>query len=723
MPDKLNKKPKTKIARHAPVKDFNELLKNVEKLYSPEDLIEIKEIYKSLKSSGKQKYKLIRDIVPIKEWLESDYYLGSFAYDLFPYWKKVIIDIIDYPKHNFDKEGNPININQVILTGSIGTGKSTAAIILLVRKIYELSCYENISALFKLGSIARIAFAYLSVTREQAQNTGFAALQELIDQIPYFTEHFPRRGTLDSALIWPQERLFVMHGSVANHFIGMNLMGSILDEANFYGSGRQTEDGGVSANSKVARLYTQIITRAESRFIIEGENKSLSILVSSSTNISSFTEERINQSINDPSTYIVSPALWDVKPQNYKRGKFLVYIGGDGFEPFVIKDLEDINRLLVANSHKELHGVSLLDSYMLLPENLKSKILKVPDEHRSAFLQDVVIALQDLGGVSSAASRKFFTSYTAYNKCIDETLVHPFTKSEFKISTTKYSSEEGFLPISAYLVPNITFKDMNKLRYMHVDLAATGDSIGISMGHISGWKVVHQQFDNASEEEQKEKSALDKLAQEYDPHGLSALFYKTPNKDTGDRVLAEHRMPIVEMDFILRLNPPAKPERMPISKIRDFILYLTSMGIKFGKITFDQWGSEQIKQELTELGYNVGSLSVDRTTEPYYALANLIYEERFRSYHYPKFQEEFFGLVEDRVRHKIDHTLNGSKDTSDSVAGTVYNAITAEDKTDLGTENLAEVFVSSNSGNTAQKDMEDLINILNKELINSKYSY
>ena len=38
---------------------------------------------------------------------------------------------------------------------------------------------------------------------------------------------------IDSALIWPEERMFVTVGSTHSHFIGLDMIGAILDEANF----------------------------------------------------------------------------------------------------------------------------------------------------------------------------------------------------------------------------------------------------------------------------------------------------------------------------------------------------------------------------------------------------------------------------------------------------------------------------------------------------------
>ena len=56
----------------------------------------------------------IRDIVPIEQWINDEYYVGPDALSIYPYWKQHILNIFN----------SPVRINEVILTGGLGTGKS-----------------------------------------------------------------------------------------------------------------------------------------------------------------------------------------------------------------------------------------------------------------------------------------------------------------------------------------------------------------------------------------------------------------------------------------------------------------------------------------------------------------------------------------------------------------------------------------------------------------------
>lgn len=53
---------------------------------------------------------LVRPIVPIEEWVESEYYASPDIHSLYPFWKQHMIKIFN----------SPVPINEVILHGSLG---------------------------------------------------------------------------------------------------------------------------------------------------------------------------------------------------------------------------------------------------------------------------------------------------------------------------------------------------------------------------------------------------------------------------------------------------------------------------------------------------------------------------------------------------------------------------------------------------------------------------
>lgn len=567
----------------------------------------------------------------------------------------------------------------------------------MLRKVYELSCYENISSLFpNLSSISRIAMAYLSVTQAQAKMTGFHGIRELFDAVPYFREIFTRDPNIDSMLVWPQENMFITYGSRLNHFIGLDLIGATLDEANFH-SGRETkETGSANLDNPIYLLYDQVVSRAHSRFVTKDGNDSLSIIASSATIASSFTEERIKKGLDDPTVYIASPALWDVRPEQYDPERFYVFAGSEVVDPIIVDDIATLNRVLESHKYKTIDvDMSIKQALQYVPSDIRYKMVSVPEEHRSAFKSNIIYMLQDLAGFSVAASNRFFTSKQAYESCIKDDLKHPFTKEEIVVSTTPNLTQEGYLQVMDYVDPTFKINNPQIPRYMHLDLALTGDSVGIAMSHISGWKRLNDGI--PAEQTKVEESIF--------VGGTSTAFeasLKSFRPTSGIQVHDnELKLPIITIDFMLRINPPNKPYQISYSKIRDFILWMKYVQkVNIQLITFDQFQSAQMAQELSESGIPTSYLSVDRTPTPYRTLANLIQDDRVNYYSYEPFRRELFSLIESRTTSNkvtIDHPKGGSKDVSDAVAGAVYNAVISNDKTDTTEVSLAETFVQVNT--------------------------
>ena len=193
----------------------------------------------------------LRKIVPIEEWINDTYYVGPDALSIYPYWKRHIINIFN----------SPIRINEVILTGGLGTGKTTIANIILLRKIYELSCYNNIPALFNLMTSSKIMLAYFNLNLGQALLTGYGQLKEMIDNCPYFQEHFSRNIKKDSEITWPQANMMVRFASGTQHTIGTNLIGSVLDEANFFSKTEKITEANLVIQDKAKQIYTETRNR------------------------------------------------------------------------------------------------------------------------------------------------------------------------------------------------------------------------------------------------------------------------------------------------------------------------------------------------------------------------------------------------------------------------------------------------------------------------------
>ena len=154
------------------------------------------------------------------------------------------------------------------------------------------------------------AFLYFSLTKFQAERSGFAQLRSIIDNVPYFKELFKRNPYRNSTLDFP-ENIRIFYGSSTGDMIGLNCISAIIDEANFFGdsSGSEVNMGDVED------LYKAVLSRTSSRFTANGVNNSLNLVISSTTFTKSMTSKLYEKSLTDPSIKYTRARLWDIKPK------------------------------------------------------------------------------------------------------------------------------------------------------------------------------------------------------------------------------------------------------------------------------------------------------------------------------------------------------------------------------------------------------------------------
>ena len=563
---------------------------------------EIVRMLDSLAGVGGDEPVQVREIIPIEEWVESSYYSGPVC-RMYDFWKEKIVEVF--------RKG----INEVIVIGSIGGGKTTFANALLMRKLYELSCYKNPEALFKLLVGTRIAFMYFTVTLKQAVWTGFAMLRDMIDATPYFRNEYPRDREVNSEIRFP--RMSVYTGSEFTHQLGLALLGAVLDEANFLRAKDPLE--------KARTLYTAIIERRKSRFVVDGKDRGLSVLVSSAEELSSFVEERIRKVSGASDVLVVSVVGYELKRHHYSSDSFVVFVGTEFTRPRIIDTVDDLVEVLgwfkvSKDVLEEVRKFPVKYSVKhVIPVEYRAYFKEVPIDFRRAFEEDIYRALRDVLGVSMGGENKLFRSMLAY----DEALVQK--PKLFKDDVVQLSSKDEVRLQDMFRLDLVVDRDVP--RYIHVDLGIKGDRTGMACAKVIGIK-------------------------------------KT---DLGD-------LPIVEVEWMVGIEPNRRyvDDEVPLWKIREFLVWLKDSGVNVVKVTFDSFQSVDMIQLLQRRGFQVERLSVDKTDEAYRNLVTLYLERRIKHVENVVYRKELFALEWDGK--KVDHPAGGSKDVADAVAGTVYMA-------------------------------------------------
>lgn len=602
-----------------------EILEKIEKL-SPTEKEALRDIIKKI-NKGEVSFEgvlnelrgYIYDYVPVdmKTFLEDPYYLGEISDFIYEPVRETLIQIF---------EGN---YNIVILTGSIGWGKTTTASIATVRLIYELLCYKKPARVFGLFETTPIALLLLGPYKEQVSVTLFANVANLINSIKFFRERIRYKiDETDSVIVFPDKNLLVLAkpGSDSS-ILAHNVISAVIDEANFYGK---------ETYKRVNTIYNMLIARMKSRYLEGGKLPAKLFLISSAGSWDSFVETKIRELQGRENVFIRRYAIWDVKKDYYASERFPVFIGTRSMPPRILKD-----------SEVEFYSKNFTDD-----EPKGEKVIWVPVDFEQDFKDDIYMSLRDLAGVSTISANPFFGDIKRIYECVvsegkplptGEILQHPFNVLEWKYQVDDLyiewdkitrSTQYGRIPIINPRAP----------RFVHIDLGIREDACGICMGHIAGFE-------------------------------RGKLYTK----------------PIVYIDFLLRVIPPKSGEIL-ISDIRNIILEFLNNNFDIKVITMDKFQSIDTIQMFRQFNLEAYNLSVEKY-EAYKLLKDVIYERRVYFYDYPPLVSELIKLELNITKGKVDHPEGGSKDVADALCGvinSIYDYISSRKDVSIPTEVIYE---------------------------------
>lgn len=571
----------------------------------------------------------VRKPVSIDEFVTHDDYFGAIGSGLFPCWRREL-DLI------FNKENQ---YSEVVVTGAIGTGKTTFAVVALAYKLYWLTCLRNPWTYFEMmPGITRFVFGLFNATRELSANVHAAKILSAFNSCPYFrwlttgaTEESEKEKDV---LKFPNNIQFAF-GSRAMHALGQDLIGGMLDEMNFQQETRISEQ---ELKSQAREMYRQTSRRILSRFPprpgLGRKSPGLLFLVSSRKGEDDFLDTHIREHGEaNPTIHVISYSTWDAighRPGQYPSGKwFRVVVGDDRFRSRILPDNE--------------------------PEPEGYRVIQVPEEHRKEFEADPDGAIMDIAGVPIKGGGRPLIQRDKLYECIGYDQEYHPRKHPFKVDQvvlglrTKNFIEEDFIwqeivqLVDPYRNMYMPIVNPSAHRYIHLDPATSGDcSYGFAMGHVAGRTKV-----------------------------------KRPDPLTHIEV--EIAAPVIYIDIVLGITHPPGDE-IDLSKVRAFIFFLRKLGFPIFAVNSDQYQSVDTLQTFKKLGYQAERVSLDLKPENYGMFRQSIHEGRLLIYEYKPFVEEAVWLQIDRAKKdKVFALENRHKDISDAVAGVVA-AIMSDEK-------------------------------------------
>jgi hypothetical protein len=388
--------------------------------------------------------------VSITEFIESPLYLDK-AGEIYP---KVMVELLELNNPDGDRLGG--KYNEAVLTGSIGSAKTTCALLTTAYQLYIMSCFRNPHKVFGLDKSSEILFIFQSLSGTAAKNVDYGRFRALIEHSPYFNSQFSYQKDIESELRFPH-RIFVrpVSGDIGGT-IGQNVFGGLIDEVNFMEiteKSKKSVDGGTYDQAAV--LYDSISRRRKSRFMQQGRLPGIMCLVSSKHYPGQFTDGKVAEAETDPTIFVYDKRTWDVMPEGtFTNEWFWIYKGSDTKQPFIVED----------ESHYDLKD-PLFD--------------RIPVEYKPDFQRDIMGSLRDIAGVSTIAKRPFIYNTESITKCMGR-VNSVFSRSEVDFKYTQLGIYPGRL------------RDSWEPRAVHVDLAKTGDSAGFCMGYVKGFMSIRR---------------------------------------------------------------------------------------------------------------------------------------------------------------------------------------------------------------------------------------
>lgn len=492
---------------------------------------------------------------------------------------------------------------ETVLTGGIGSAKTTCALWTTAYQLYLLSALKNPQGEFGLDRSSEILFVFQTLSADKAKKLDFARFKHLMENSPYFNEKFPFQRGLESELRFPNRIIVRPVSGAQTATIGENVFGGLLDEVNFMAvveNSKSSIDGGTYDQAQA--LYNSIATRRKSRFMKGGKVYGMLCLVSSKRYPGQFTDRKEAEAkiqiaeTGKSNIYIYDKRTWEIKPEGSFCGEwFHVFAGDASRKPRVL-------------SEEELADFGEEDAHL---------ICRIPVEHRWEFENDIITALRDVAGVSTLATTPYFPD--------TESVAAGFGVTS-NLFTTDYAD---FVKTKATMDLS---RIANKLlpRAAHIDLSKTGDSTGLVIGHVAGFKQLLR----------------------------------------GDEV---EILPEITIDGVLEIKPPRGGEIL-YWKIREILYALRDAGLNIKWVTCDSYQSTDNLQILKQKGFVTGEISMDTSIRPYALVKSAFTDRRIYCPKHDLLQMELVSLEFDAKKGKVDHPDVGvcsSKDVADALAGVV----------------------------------------------------
>lgn len=502
---------------------------------------------------------------------------------------------------------------EVVEGGGIGTGKNYFADMGLAYIIYDLSSYYSPQTEFGLAPGSDIIFMLQSKTVKLAKRVVFGQFSSRLTLSSYFRAYFAHDPRVRTELRFPSNIIVMPVSSTDAAAIGMNIFGGIIDEMSFMEKIRRSKRAGYETQvyDQAEKLYTTVIRRMESRFMIMGRVPGKLFLLGAANHPQDFISRKMReaQELQDAGKpcpiFVMCLAQWESLPEDRFSGeKFKIELPSEQSAGRILPEGED--------------------------PSADAEIRDVPVEYKKSFEDDFVGALKDIGGIPVGEKKKFIREVEKIQLCAQK--FQDIMGPDQLFSVDLVESHKYHTPLDIvnmdYIMEHL---DPSTPVGAHIDLAKTECLCGLAIGRV-----------------------LAKVKKEGIVPGVSPV----------------RELPVFVIDGATAFAAPPNQE-IDFVFIQNLILDLKEH-INLVFVNFDSYESGQMIQAFRKKRISSKIQSVERSPDPYKDSKSSIIEGRLLLPPHKLLLSEFRNLIRDPDSGKIEHPEGGSKDISDCVAGVIH---------------------------------------------------
>ena len=283
-----------------------------------------------------QLYSVYNEIpVSIDKFIEDPEYLGTTLNSgkaIYPKWRQHLRKIFE----------DPYKYSEVVLTGAIGIGKSTVAVVMAAYMLYMLMCLKDPHKFFGISATqGNIVFLFFNTTMTKANKTALGNLYGHLLRSPWFMKRGHEAGDRYKTYV-PDSNISFEIGSEERHATSLDIYFFMFDEANDF-LHRNADINQTDAMKILNAANQRIRSRFKSndRKIFFGK----SVILSSKQSELSFLEQYIKDRLlkNPNGIYIVDEPQWNILPLTLSGKQFNVAYGNKNSKSRILADDENVN--------------------------------------------------------------------------------------------------------------------------------------------------------------------------------------------------------------------------------------------------------------------------------------------------------------------------------------------------------------------------------------------